>query len=83
MYLNEFGLLSSCLKSIAGIINPIYITYDKDYLIGIGRSGQKLCDTENGNLKPSFNVKIPGNVLEWILKIEGNDIKEQQENLEC
>ena len=52
-------------------------------MIGIGRSGQKLCDTENGNLKPSFNVKIPGNVLEWILKIGGNDIKEQQENLEC
>ena len=52
-------------------------------MIGIGQKGQKLCDTENGNLKPSFNVKIPGKVLEWILKIGGKDIKNEQENLKC
>ena len=52
-------------------------------MIGIQKGGQPLCDTQNGNVKPSFNVQIPGRVLEWILKIGGKDIKNEQEDLKC
>ena len=52
-------------------------------MIGIQNKGQTLCDTQNGNVKPSFYVKIPDRVLEWILKIGGNDIKNEQEDLKC
>ena len=70
---------------------------NKDYLIGINYAGQIKCGTQwlrstssnscipkpKKSNRPNYYNKIPGMVLEWILKIGGKDIKNEQKEMKC
>ena len=65
---------------------------DKDYLIGIAYGAQMKCgkmfqrsskNLPKKSVSPSKYVAVPGELMKWLLKEVGKDIKKQQKNCKC